>query len=83
MKLKTLLKTVIATRVDITVETNDEYYTYYVDYTSDKPSVTYDTHANVPSFIYIPKAVLDREVTFINICNNRLKIEVYEKERGE
>lgn len=83
MKLKTLLKVVNATKISITVQTDGEYHDYDIDYVNNKELVNVGSYTKCRTVLDLPKAVTDREVTFVNVHDDWLKISVYEKERGE
>lgn len=85
MKLKTVLKSVIDPHYTITVQTNGKFKDYHVNYTAKKFGIAYDsdTVMKCDCKVYLPKEILDREVTYIGInrANQTLHIDCFEKER--
>lgn len=81
MKVKSILKITLSTKIEITVETEKEHYkTYYINYFAEKEGITYDgeTHMKCDSCLYLPDEVLDRKVTFIDTNKNgSLEIKCY------
>lgn len=78
MKVKSILKIVLSTEIEITVETEKERFkTYYINYLAENKGITYDgeTAMNCDSSFYLPDEVLDRKVTFID-TNKKGSLEI-------
>lgn len=79
MKLKTLLKTVNAVKMTITVQTDGKYFDYDIDQLSNEPVFKTVGYMRCNSRIYIPQYVLDRNVTFVDVHDDTLYIRIYER----
>ena len=83
MKLKSVLAKGVAIKYDISVETNGEFKLYCVNYLAKEQGITLNTSAVMmcDCFYYLPKEIMDREVTYIgiNMANESLDISCCEK----
>lgn len=67
MKLKTLLKVTIATKIDVTVEVEQgKVFDYYIDYLSNNEVKDGYLCRWCRSKVDLPKEVLNREVTYVH-----------------
>lgn len=67
MKLKSILNKGVAVKYHITVEMPERYKLFDVDFLAKETGITLNTDNTMrcDCFTYLPKEVLDREVTFI------------------
>lgn len=72
MKVSTILKNTISTRIEIIDNEENNFYRYNIDYTKMYGGTAsgverWETHENHGSRVTIPKKVLARDVDFIDI----------------
>ena len=79
MKLNTLLKTVVATKIEITDNSNN-FKTYKVNYLSEGMTVNKidDMFEYHPCKATLPKSILKKDVKYVDIAiNNTLRITIF------
>lgn len=78
MKLKTLLKVVNASEIEITVKTNGSYKNYYVNYLkAHEPTYDSSTYMSCGATSLLPEEIMDRAVTFVDAYKSRVSISCY------
>ena len=86
MKLKSVLDKGVAIKYNIAVETNGEFKLYCVNYLAKEKGVTLNSSALMmcDCFAYLPREIMERNVTFIGInkFEEALEISCCEKAKG-
>ena len=72
MKVSTILKTTISTKIEIIDNEDNNFYRYNIDYTKMYGGCAsgverYETHENHGSRVTIPDRILKKEVKYIDI----------------